>query len=118
MRQRIKLNENDLYRIVETELKHFIKNPHMPKYMQVRDKDREFYEHNKEIVNSVIKSITDKLHNEITYLKYNGHFENLNPMFIDKMPNGRQKKQNIAVQKIISKCQELYNFLQDMKDEF
>ena len=116
MKQRVTLTESDLNKIVEETVKDYIDEASFGGWkMFNRDNNQQIIEQNRTILLSVINRLAHNLHNEMTYLKYNGHFENLNPMFIKQMPEGKEKEQKIVAQKIIAQCVDFYNLIMELK---
>ena len=116
MKQRIRLTENDLNRIVEEAVNGYINEASFGGWkMFGKDNKQQIIEQNRGILLSVINRLAHNLHNEMTYLKYNGYFQDLNPMFIQQMPEGKEKDQKIIAQKIIAECVEFYNLIMELK---
>lgn len=112
------LNESDLNRIVEETVRDYITESNFGGWnMFKRNNTQELVEQNRVILLSVINRLIHNLNNEMTYLKYNGHFKDINPMYINNMPDGKEKEQTMVAQKIITKCAELYQMVMQLKSQ-
>lgn len=121
----IKLTEQDLRQIVKEAVNQYVDqgtftpigNHSLLPQKSEKEKNFETLQANEKKINSSLSKILHTLYVETSYLKKSCNFgTELNPMFIDGMKDGKLKAQAKMVQGAIAKCNELYNFLMNIKN--